>query len=242
MTVGVRTQNATAKNPSVGGVDANASVSNVKSGIAVGFLQVLTDDFRGGTYHPVPDPTPPGSLGGQDLFLDFSPCVRPFLPCRDIEESTNRFSLDDPAHTVDGNRSSSGLIRVADAPGNGWERRHRDLAGKTWELARGTWAMKFVVLLGVFKGGLGLRPSQMMILQHANWEFFAEIDPQNIIRLSTGGDNAFRPGAPAGLDLLAATSGKTCRMTVRSINFDNPTTGEQPCRALETVGPRPPIP
>ncbi|HKQ51019.1 MAG TPA: OmpA family protein, partial [Pyrinomonadaceae bacterium] len=242
MTVGVRRQDATAANPSVAGAGAVGQVSNVPRGVSVGFLQLLTDDFRSSTYHPVPDPVPLGGPGARQLVVDMSPCVRPFLPCRDVEESTHRFSFDAPGSVVNGNVASSGRVGVADSPGQVWTRRHRDSSGGRWEFQRGVWSMKFVVLLGAFRGELGLRPGAMQILQHARWEFFVEVDPLlGTPRLVTAGDDSFQPGAPSGLDLQAATTGQTCRMILRSANLEDPTEGERPCRGRESIGPRPPI-
>ncbi len=242
MTVGVRSNNATPSNPSVGGASAKGQVSNVPRGVSVGFLQLLTDDFRSSTYHPVPDPTPLGGPGSQQLVVNLSSCVRPFLPCRDVHESTHRFSEDEPGKTVNGNVASSGRLSLGDAPGHIWARRHKDSNGGQWEFVRGVWGMKFVMLLGVFRGELGLRPGGMQILNHARWEFFVEMDPiLGRPRLQTSGDDSFQAGAPSGLDLQAATTGQTCRMIIRSIDLEHPTSGGRPCRGRESVGPRSPI-
>lgn len=242
MTVGVRDVDATVADPPTAGAAAVAQASNVRRDVSVGFLQLLMDDSRSGIYHPVPDPQPLGGSGARDLTVDLSPCVKPFLPCRDVEESTHRFSFDVPGRAVNGNRASSGQLAINDAPGHVWSRHLRDSGGGRWEFRHGVWAMKFVVLLGVFRGELGLRPGSMQILQHAHWEFFVELDPiLGIPQLQTSGDDSFKPGAPSGLDLQAATTGQTCRMILRSTNLEDPTSGARPCRGRESVGPRSPI-
>lgn len=183
-----------------GTVEGNGSI-----GAQVGYVQFVREDKRIGHYLP--------DAGGPLFALDYSRCTKPYLPCKDVGESTARFSGEDVVDLHPGPVKAKGPVSVRDAPGTAYPR--AVTKPQRGRLVKNEWSMEFVTVLGIRDGAL-FQP-----LQHFVWRVDStRINPQGpspgiteSARIVAGGV----PGAPASLDMDKAMGLQTCRFTMRRI-------------------------
>lgn len=209
------------------GIAANLLVTlSGPPGSQIGFLQFLRQDVRLATYRP--------AAGSRTLQLDFSRCFGSALPCRDIEEATNIFSLVGLSFSS-GPTAVPVQINFRDSPGTAFPLFLTDPTLGPVSLAQSTWAMEFVLVLATrFR-------DELLPIHHLIWKLESQRDWTGLVRrvaadptlpqrlrtdptllsnvptgvpmtalVSTG------PGLPPGLDVAAAMSGRTCRLLARS--------------------------
>ncbi len=182
----------------------------------IGFIQFVTKDTRRGVYR---------LKDGSTVTLDYARCTSPFLPCRDVEEATNRLSFVGPRRSA-GPTATNELLMFNDSPGTALPLRSPIPELRGASLERSIWAMEFALVLGTRQG------DAFMPDRHVIWKLEAnhDLDVQN--KTVTGDSIAEQvstgTGAPGGLSIADAMSLRTCRFLLRRI--DRPLTHPGICR------------
>ncbi len=186
----------------------------------MGFLQFLTGDVRQAVYDVG---------GGRQVVLDYSRCTSPFLPCRDVEEATNRFSFQGPGRST-GPGADPKLLIFDDSPGIVAPLRD-PFSGLRGTLVKTRWAMRFALVLGARSGG------DFLPIRHLVWRLASNRDVDVAGQSAVGSPDVLEvsrgPGMPAGVNLASATSLRTCRFLTR--RMDLPPAFARVCRPAVTV-------
>ncbi len=201
------------------GMTASAMVEGSgPPGSEIGYLQFLREDKRIGRYTP--------TAGGQEFALDFSRCSTPYLPCKDVLESTEVFSGTPTLPLRPGPLKTSGPVEVADLPGVVLPVSvPKPVPGR---LARLEWSMEFVCVLGVRSS------DTFMALRHFVWRLDlvhanASSATPSVTTEAAAPVASKVPGAPAGLDIDQAMGLQTCRFTIRRIDVGQGAERQEVC-------------
>lgn len=196
-------------------------------GASIGFLQFLLKDNRLAQYNSKKD--------NRALLLDYSRCISPNLPCRDVLHATNRFSSEDEAGNglyLQNAGTVSGKIDLRDYPGVAFPLHYPDSKNGEFTLTSYFWSMEFSVVLGVRDF------SAFTPLYNAWWAVVASQDVDVAKKSSSGLKptsiySSWNSGGPSNISINEAMAGSTCSLRTRSIELD--ASEERPCRPSESA-------
>lgn len=186
---------------------AEVTLTAIVGGASIGFLQFLTRDMRVGIYKSNAD--------GKTLLLDYSRCLEPFLPCRDVLDATSQFSFDARSLTLTQPGSVTDTVSIQDSPGTAFPLLYPNSQGP-FELVKYVWQMEFDTVLGVRVG------SSFLPLRHAFWALIAKQSVEPDLQQVSGFEPISvqgnpEPGMDSAINLEAAMAGRTCRLATRSM-------------------------
>ncbi|MDQ3986726.1 MAG: OmpA family protein [Actinomycetota bacterium] len=190
-------------------------------GASLGLLQLLIADIRLAQYN--------SETSSEVMLLDFSRCISPTLPCRDVGDAADVFTSDHfpktPTLRLAKTGSVAGTVTINDSPGVVFPMRY-PTRNDPFVLTNYFWFMEFQIIAGVRDVGL------FMPLQQARWFVTASQTVDVKAKRTTGMEPiaihvGWQPGGSSAGAVAGAMSGPSCRFGTRMAE-----TGPQelPCR------------